>query len=157
MSDLHRAYLNVGSNLEPERNIPRCLELLRRATLVERVSALWETASVGYPGPNVLNLCAAVRTPLDAVGVRDQIVRPIEDQMGRVRTTNKNAPREIDLDLVLFDDVPHNAQNWEQAFWIVPLAELLPGFALANGETLADRAHRLQRTVWLRKRDDLLL
>ena len=157
MSELHRVYLDLGSNLEPEKNIPLAIKLLCDAGEIAAVSSVWETESVGYDGPNFLNVCVLLLTPLDAEQVKHKINRPIEAQMGRVRGENKNAPRPIDIDIVLFDETPHNTQTWNQAFVIVPLAELLPEFKTHSGVKLSDFAEQLQGQVWMRKREDILI
>ena len=157
MSDLHHVYLNLGSNLEPEENIPLAIKLLKEVGEISAVSSVWETESVGYAAPNFLNVCVLLRTPFDAEQVKHKINRPIEAQMGRVRGENKNAPRPIDIDIVLFDETPHNVQTWEQAFVVVPLAELVPEFKTHSGETLSDFAKQLQGQVWMRKREDILI
>jgi len=150
-------YLDLGSNLEPEKNIPAAVKLLREVGEIVEVSSVWETESVGYDGPNFLNVCVLLLTPLEANDIKYEINRPIESQMGRVRGKDKNAPRQIDIDIVLFDDTPHNTQTWEQAFVVVPLAELLPDFVHpVSGEKLSEFARQLQSQVWMRKRKDVL-
>ena len=152
MSELHHVYLNLGSNLEPEENIPLAIKLLKEVGEISAVSSVWETESVGYAAPNFLNVCVLLRTPFDAEHVKHKINRPIEAQMGRVRGENKNAPRPIDIDIVLFDETPHNVQTWDQAFVIVPLAELVPEFEhpLLN-EKLANLSDLLKKQVWIKK------
>lgn len=157
MSDLHYVYLNLGSNLEPEKNIPLAITLLKKVGEVSAVSSVWETESVGYAGPNFLNVCVLLLTSLDAEHIKYEINRPIEAQMGRVRGENKYAPRPIDIDIVLFDETAHNVQTWGQAFVVVPLAELVPEFKTHSGETLSDFAKQLQGQVWMRKREDILI
>lgn len=156
MSEWHHVYLNLGSNLEPEENIPLAIKLLKEVGEISAVSSVWETASVGYAAPNFLNVCVLLRTPFDAEQVKHKINRPIEAQMGRVRGENKNAPRPIDIDIVLFDETPHNVQTWDQAFVIVPLSELVPEFKTHSGETLSELAKQLQSQVWMRKREDVI-
>ncbi|NWF64562.1 MAG: 2-amino-4-hydroxy-6-hydroxymethyldihydropteridine diphosphokinase [Chloroflexi bacterium] len=157
MSNLHHAYLDLGSNLEPEENIPLAIKLLCEVGEIAAVSSVWETESVGYAGPNFLNVCVLLLTPLDAERIKYEINRPIEAQMGRVRGEEKNAPRPIDIDIVLFDGTPHNVQTWNQAFIIVPLAELLPEFKTPGGEKLSGFAKQLKSQVWMRKREDILI
>jgi 2-amino-4-hydroxy-6-hydroxymethyldihydropteridine diphosphokinase len=157
MSEIHHVYLDLGSNLEPEKNIPLAIKLLREVGEIAAVSSVWETESVGYAGPNFLNVCVLLLTPLNAEQVKHKINRPIEAQMGRVRGKEKNAPRPIDIDIVLFDENPHNVQTWNQAFVIVPLAELMPEFKTHSGEKLSDFARQLQGQVWMRKREDILI
>lgn len=156
MSDMHHVYLDLGSNLEPEKNIPLAIKLLCDVGEIAAVSSVWETESVGYAGPNFLNVCVLLLTPLDAEQVKHEINRPIEAQMGRVRGENKNAPRQIDIDIVLFDEMLHNVQTWKYAFVVVPLAELLPEFKTPGGETLSALAKQLKGQVWMRKREDVL-
>ena len=156
MSDLHHVYLNLGSNIEPEKNIPNALILLSEVGEIIEVSSVWETESVGYAGPNFLNVCILLLTPLDAEQIKYKIIRPIESQMGRIRGEDQNAPRPIDIDIVLFDDTAHNTQTWNDAFVIMPLAELLPDFLHAfSGEKLSAFAEQLNVKVWMRKREDV--
>lgn len=153
---MHRVYLDIGSNLEPEKNIPLAIKLLCEVGGITEVSSAWETESVGYAGPNFLNVCVLLNTQLDAEQVKYEINRPIEAKMGRIRGGNKNTPRPIDIDIVLFDETPHNVQTWDQAFVVVPLSELLPEFKTPGGERLSDFAKQLQGRVWMRKREDIL-
>ncbi|MBI2330846.1 MAG: 2-amino-4-hydroxy-6-hydroxymethyldihydropteridine diphosphokinase, partial [Chloroflexi bacterium] len=118
---------------------------------------VWETESVGYRGPNFLNVCVLLLTPLQADEIKKEIIRPIEAQMGRVRGEDKNAPRPIDIDIVLFDETPHNIQTWEQAFVVMPLVELLPDFKTVGGGKLSDFARQVQGQVWMRKREDVVI
>jgi len=157
MNEMHHVYLDLGSNLEPEKNIPLAIKLLCDVGEIAAVSSVWETESVGYAGPNFLNVCVLLLTALDAEQVKHKINRPIEAQMGRVRGKEKNAPRQIDIDIVLFDETPHNVQTWDQAFVVVPLAELVPEFKTHSGETLSELAKQLQGQVWMRKREDILI
>ena len=156
MTELHQAYLSLGSNIDAENNLPRAIELLRAAGEIVSISSVWETESVGFDGPNFLNACVLFLTPLQPVELKENIIRPIEAKLGRVRGEEKNAPRPIDIDIVLFDETPHNVQTWDQAFVVVPLAELVPEFKTHSGETLSDFAKQLQGQVWMRKRADVI-
>lgn len=158
MSDLHRLYLSLGSNIGAEVHLPQAVSLLRKVGRVEAVSSVWETESVGFDGPNFLNACILFHTPLPHTDFKTRVIRPIEDSMGRVRSSEKNAPRTIDIDMLLYDEQPLNVDFWEYAFVIVPLAELIPGFAHpANGVSLLEAAKQVQGPVWMRKREDVNL
>lgn len=158
MNSLHRLYLSLGSNIGAEVHLPQAVSLLRKVGRVEAVSSVWETESVGFDGPNFLNACILFHTPLLHTEFKAQIIRPIEDSMGRVRSSEKNAPRTIDIDMLLYDDQPLNVDFWEYAFVIVPLAELIPGFAHpTNGVNLLEAAKQGQGQVWMRKREDVNL
>lgn len=153
MSDLHDVYLNLGSNVESEKNVPNAILLLSDVGEIKEVSSVWETESVGYAGANFLNVCVLFITPLEPEEIKREIIRPIEAQLGRIRSLDKNAPRPIDIDIVLFDETPHNLQMWNQAFVIVPLAEVLPEFQHpVLNEKLANFSDLLKNQVWIQKK-----
>lgn len=158
MSDLHLAYLNLGSNIQPETNLVRAVELLHDYGKVLRVSSAWESRSVGAEGPNYLNACVLFQTELMQVELKENVIRPIEAQLGRQRGENKYAPRTIDIDIVLFDDQPYNDKFWQYAFVIIPLAEIYPEYKNPLlGETLAQTAARLRSQVWMEARLEVLI
>lgn len=158
MDDPHRLILSLGSNIGAEVHLPKTVELLREACRLERVSSVWESQSVGFPGPNFLNACVIVFTVHSPAEFKEKIIRPIEAKLGRERGSNKNAPRTIDIDIVLCDDQPLNTDFWEYAFVIVPLAELLPGFPHpVSGEKISALADQLTVRVWMRKREDVVI
>lgn len=158
MTELHRVTISLGSNIHAETNLPAAMRLLRQAGQVLAVSNVWETESVGFDGPNFLNACAVVSTSLQPVQFKQQIIRPIEASLGRVRSLEKNAPRTIDIDLLLIDDQPLNIDFWAYAFVVIPLAELLPGFIHpAQRQPLSEVARQLRQQVWVTPRSDVAL
>lgn len=158
MSKLHAVYLSLGSNIGAEKNLPKAIELLRRAGEIESVSTVWESESVGFDGPNFLNVCALFSTPLQSHELKEQIIRPIEAQLGRIRYADRNTPRTIDIDMVLFNETPLNLEFWEYAFVVVPLAELIPDFVHPiRHEKLTRAARQLKRQVWIVPRSDVVI
>ena len=158
MNDLHRAYLNLGSNIEPELNLPKAIQMLREHGQVREVSSIWESQAVGSDGPNFLNACVLFITHMQPYDLKERIIRPIEAKLGRVRHADKNAPRTIDLDIVLFDHQPLNVDFWDYAFVIVPLAELLPKFQHpARREKLSRVSGQLQDQIWIVPRTDVAI
>jgi 2-amino-4-hydroxy-6-hydroxymethyldihydropteridine diphosphokinase len=140
----HLAYLSIGSNINPEQNIARAIELLREHAPGLRLSTPHETSAVGSSGPNFINLAVCLPTPLDAAELKQQVLRPIENQLGRVRTADKNAPRTMDLDLILFDGQVIDGELWKRYYLAAPLAELLPELKNPQtGESLRETAQRL--------------
>jgi 2-amino-4-hydroxy-6-hydroxymethyldihydropteridine diphosphokinase len=157
MSNIHLAYLNLGSNIQPETHLVRAVELLRNYGEVLKVSSAWESKSVGAEGPNYLNACVLFQTGLRQVELKETVIRPIEAQLGRRRSENKFAPRTIDIDIVLFDDQPYNDKFWRYAFVIVPLAEIYPEYQNPLlGEPLLQTAARLRSQVWMEARPEVL-
>jgi 2-amino-4-hydroxy-6-hydroxymethyldihydropteridine diphosphokinase len=132
------SYIALGSNLGDRRAyLDRALAELRARAEVEvvRVSSVYETAPVGGPpGQNpYLNAVAEIRARLSAESLLETL-QDVENALGRVRT-EKDGPRTIDLDLLLFADMvcedpqltlPHPRLH-QRLFVLQPLAELAPG------------------------------
>ena len=140
----HRAFVGLGSNLhQPPRQLDRALEELARIPLtrVAAVSHYYRTAPLGCPEPqpDYLNAAAELETALEPEALLAEL-QAIEARHGR-RPAYRNAPRVLDLDLLLFDQrqiclpglqVPH-PRIAERAFVLVPLLELCPGLVLPSG------------------------
>jgi 7,8-dihydro-6-hydroxymethylpterin-pyrophosphokinase len=91
---------------------------------------------------------------LQPYDLKERIIRPIEAKRGRVRNADKNAPRTIDLDIVLFDNQPLNVDYWNYPFVVVPLAELIPDFIHpTRREKLSRVSEQLQDQNWIVRRD----
>ncbi len=158
MSESHTAYLNLGSNIEPERHLPGAIRLLREHGQVKAISNAWESHAFGSDGPNFLNACVLFLTPLDVIELKEQVIRPIEAALGRVRSADKYAPRTIDIDIILFDDEPLGGEFWSKAFVVVPLAELLPNFEHpTRHEKLFRVSEQLRSRIWIVQREDVVI
>jgi 2-amino-4-hydroxy-6-hydroxymethyldihydropteridine diphosphokinase len=153
----HRVYVGLGSNIEPEANLPRALDLLCEQVELEAISTVWETPPAGLKGHNFLNAVVLAKTQLTMGLLKSLVLRPAEIQLGRVRTANKYAPRTIDLDILIYDGRVIDKSIWEQAFIAVPLAELLPDLSHPEtGESLREAAQRLALDVKLKPRLEVL-
>jgi len=139
----HQACLLVGSNIQADENLRLALGRLQEWVVIQGTSSVWETAAVGSEGPDFLNLALLVSTPLDAAELKLQVLQPLEARMGRVRSADKNAPRPIDLDIIVFDGETVDGLLWKHAYRAVPVAELLPDLRSDSGETLKQAAERL--------------
>jgi len=128
-------YIALGSNLDDRlawlREARHCLGGVLTGL---RTSSIYETDPVGYEQqPRYLNAVVAGTTDLTPFDLL-HMVQMIEADLGRVRPF-PNAPRTIDLDLLLYDELmletpdltlPHPRLH-ERFFVLVPLAELAPG------------------------------
>jgi 2-amino-4-hydroxy-6-hydroxymethyldihydropteridine diphosphokinase len=157
MDELHEAYLNIGSNIEPEQNLREAVRLLREHGKVQAISNAWQSHAFGSNGPDFLNACVLFLTPLNARELKKQVIRPIEAKLGRVRGTYKYAPRTIDIDIILLDDEPFSREFWSNAFVVVPLADIYPDFHHPqNYEKLARVADHMRRQTWIEARPEVL-
>lgn len=117
---MKRFLLSIGSNIAPQKNIPKCIELLKSQFRLIALSSIYETAPVGSEGPRFWNLTAMIETPLDQENLL-QTLKTIEKRLGRKRDPkNKFAPRTLDIDLL------PQAGYLEQEFILIPLAEMAP-------------------------------
>jgi len=142
---LHRAYLCLGSNINPAENLRKAVDLLGKRTQLLALSTCWESAAVGSDGPNFLNIGALVAMSLDAIGLKEQVLAPIENDLGRVRSADKYAPRTMDIDIILFDGLVLDPEIWRRVYVALIFAEMIPGLKHPDsGETLAEIAQRLR-------------
>jgi 2-amino-4-hydroxy-6-hydroxymethyldihydropteridine diphosphokinase len=150
---VHRVCLLLGSNIQPEKNLPLAVDLLRKQLTILQISSVWESKAVGSDSANILNAALLALTSLEAEVLKEQVLHPLEAQLRRVRTRDKNSPRTIDLDILLFDQQLLELNLWQSAYRAVPMAEVLPNFQSETGEFLRDAALRLAQTtpIWVRK------
>lgn len=156
-SPAHQVCLLLGSNLQPEKNIVLGVDMLSLLGEITRISSVWETPSVGSAGPDFLNLAVLMNTPLEADELKEKILRPLEAQIGRVRSADKNAPRPIDIDIIIFDGQLLDAELWHYAHRAVPVAEIYPEYRSDRGETLSSVASQLAQTTHIRLKPDVLI
>lgn len=153
---IYTTYLGIGSNIQPADNIRQAVERLREVVEIEQASSLWETPPFGGSGPNFLNAVIRITTPLPIQNLKDDVLCRIEEELGRVRTADKNAPRTIDLDVLIYDGDVLEPELWTRVFIAVPLAELLPELRHpAEAISLRDTAQKLQQETPIRLRGKL--
>lgn len=164
---MNRAYLSLGSNITPGKNLQAAVWLLREYGAVRASSSVWESPALGGADqPNYLNAAVLLETQLSAASLRHQAITHIEIMLGRVRNPrNPHAPRPIDIDIMLFnrDILPLGNRNipdreiLERAFVALPLSELDPDYIHPEtGQTLAEIASGFSAEhSRLKRRDDV--
>ncbi len=141
---MHTTYLLIGSNIQPQINIQAALKLLRGMYPIIDCSGIWKTTAYGSQGPDFLNIVVKIESNLDQDAIKEQIIRPIETQLKRERFANKNAPRTIDVDIIIYDEKVIDQGLWNKFFITVPVAELLPQLKDPNtGKSLHEIAQEM--------------
>jgi 2-amino-4-hydroxy-6-hydroxymethyldihydropteridine diphosphokinase len=159
----HLAYVGLGANLgsagsTPAQTLVAATEALASLpqTRVDAVSRRYVSDPVDAAGPPFFNQVVRLRTHLSAPDLLDHL-QAIERDFGRTRPY-RNAPRTLDLDLLLLDDriidtprlvVPHPRLH-QRLFVLMPLAELdpalvIPGLGTVTGHLDAVQATQTQR------------
>ena len=130
-----RVFVGLGANLgDPQATVKHALAALAALPQTELVaqSSLYRTAPIQASGPDFINAVAELRTALQPQALLHAL-QAIESAHGRERPY-RNAPRTLDLDLLLFGqrvvhepglEVPHPRLH-ERAFVLQPLLELAP-------------------------------
>ncbi len=144
----NKAYIGLGSNLgESENFLVLALTDLRQAAAITTVqcSSFYRSSPVDSSGPDYVNAVAFIETTLSSIALL-QLLQKIELAHGRERPY-RNAPRTLDLDVLLFNDdvsqdpvltLPHPRMHL-RAFVLEPLQELVQQRAqLPTQETTTD-------------------
>jgi 2-amino-4-hydroxy-6-hydroxymethyldihydropteridine diphosphokinase len=144
------AYIALGANLgetleanaQAVRDAIQAIHALPHVQVTKQ-SSLYQTAAMeSLPGapksPDYINAVIEVSCTQPAQWLLEQLQK-IEQKAGRERPY-KNAPRTLDLDILLFGDekittdtltVPH-PRMWQRAFVLLPLAEIAPQLVSAQ-------------------------
>ncbi len=162
----HLAWLLLGSNLQPERNLPRAVDWIAAKESLLAVSSVWQSPpSDGSDQPDYWNAAVLIRTAKSPAEIYSAIFAPIERSLGRVRSADKFAPRTMDIDLAMYDDrtgdfsgrsLPH-PDILKRSYFALPLAEISPDkIHPATGESLRVIAGRFRNEA-IHKRGEISL
>jgi len=108
--------ISLGSNIDPLRNIESAMSILHNRFDVKKLAGPIRTTPVGpQDQPDFYNAAALLRTNLEQPALVHTL-KAIEDEMGRDRSRSRFGPREIDLDLVLWDGAVVDNDYYERDF-----------------------------------------
>jgi 2-amino-4-hydroxy-6-hydroxymethyldihydropteridine diphosphokinase len=168
MHPIRRCVLAIGSNLgERFNNLQGAVNALADTpeVWVTEVSPIYETEPVDAPegSKRFLNAVVLLDTTLAATRLLDR-AHAIEDAFGRERTGQANAPRTLDVDLIVVGDrrglddslrLPH-PRAAERAFVLQPWYDVEPDAVIPDTGAVADLLEKTDRSG-LTKREDLAL
>lgn len=100
---MNTAAIGVGSNIEPVENIEKAEKYISSDHSLIKSSSFIKTEPLGFKDQNdFLNGAFLVKTKLSK-NEFIKYLKSVEDKLGRVRTDNKNGPRTIDLDVLIWN------------------------------------------------------
>jgi len=128
-----KVYVGLGSNIDPEENLRFGIgELGARFGALE-LSNVYRNAAVGFDGNDFMNLVAGFESKATPAELHGMLMN-IHDLAGRRRNESRYAPRTLDIDLLLYDDlvlddppvrIPRS-DVLKYSFVLGPLAEIAP-------------------------------
>lgn len=132
---MEKAYLSLGSNVEPQTNLRSAIAALRGRFGDVVLSPVYRTSAIGFDGADFLNAAAVIDSDLDVFALNDWL-HALEDAHGRDRSGPRFGDRPLDIDIVFYGDrivdgpghlkIPR--PELEQAFVLKPLADIAPDF-----------------------------
>lgn len=159
------AYIALGSNQDPETYLPEAATLMAFLFKVTGVSSFYRNPALDRPDrPEFVNGMVRVETDFPPLTIKKELLMNLEEQLDRVRTEDKNAPRTIDLDLCLYGDMLYkegglvlpDPELTRRPFLYIPLLDIEPDILFpGTDEKLADLVLPRAKVKGLRKDDKL--
>ena len=96
--------IGIGSNIDADKNIPEMLRLLETKVEIIQVSQMVQTKPIGInEQADYTNGAVRIKTEMSLKAL-SVYLKALEDQMGRDRSQPKFGPRNIDLDILIWND-----------------------------------------------------
>ena len=135
------AFIGVGSNIQPERNITDALARLSKRADIKVISTFYKTTPIlRKDQDDYLNGVWQISTSMSPEKLKFDVLRKIEQELHRNRESDKYASRTIDLDILLFGDLIIQEENltipdpdiYKRSFIAFPLSELNPDLIIPD-------------------------
>lgn len=116
--------IGIGSNINAQVNIAQMLTLLQENFQVVQVSKMIQTKAIGITDqPDYTNGAVRILTDL-SIEQLSLFLKQLEDQMGRDRSQPKFGPRNIDLDILIWNNEIVDPDYYTREFLRQSAAEL---------------------------------
>jgi dihydroneopterin aldolase/2-amino-4-hydroxy-6-hydroxymethyldihydropteridine diphosphokinase len=134
-------FLSLGSNIEPEKNILEAVKLLAEHVRILEASTVYLTEPMRRRSqPKYYNCVLKIETDITPRKLKFDVLRVIEERLGRKRTEDKYAPRTIDIDIIVYgglrlstkDLVIPDPEIQKREFLAIPLCEIEPELVLPH-------------------------
>jgi len=128
--NFNEVVIGVGSNIDPENNIREAGKTIAKYHNLIKTTTLVETEPIGCTSQkNFLNGAFLIQTQMDSSTLKAWL-KDLETKLGRVRTENKNGPRTIDLDIIVWNGKIVDDEVYEREFLLNSIKELLPNLSI---------------------------
>lgn len=108
--------IGIGSNINAQANIAKVLNLMESHFVVMQVSTMVQTKAIGMTDqPDYTNGAVRILTEM-SIDELSLLLKKLEDQMGRDRSQPKFGPRNIDLDILIWNDEIVDADYYTREF-----------------------------------------
>ncbi len=160
---MSRVYVAIGSNIEPRENISKAARELARLFPGARFSSWYRNRAVGFEGDDFVNGVVGFTTDLPLRSVIEQL-HAVETLCGRPRNAPRWAPRSMDLDVLLYDNIVCAEPTMtlprpdllKRPYMLGPLAEIAPEVMHPTaGLTIGELWQRFDRDAHAMDRVDL--
>jgi 2-amino-4-hydroxy-6-hydroxymethyldihydropteridine diphosphokinase len=150
---MSHVYVAIGSNIDPEENISKAARELKRLFPSARFSSWYRNRAVGFDGDDFVNGVVGFETDLPLRAVIEHL-HAIEALCGRPRNAPRWAPRAMDLDVLLYDNLVCSEPTMtlprpdllKRPYMLGPLAEIAPEVAHPTaGLTIGELWQRFER------------
>jgi 2-amino-4-hydroxy-6-hydroxymethyldihydropteridine diphosphokinase len=127
---MNECIIGIGSNIDAQLNIPEMLRLLGTDVQIVQVSKMIQTKPIGLINQaDYTNGAVRIRTEMELETLTSYL-KELEDRMGRDRSQQKFGPRNIDLDILVWNNVVVDQDYYTRDFLRSSAEEL--GFKLEN-------------------------
>lgn len=116
--------IGIGSNIDAERNITEMLNRLSAKFEIVKISKFMQTKPIGITDQaDFTNGAVQIRTEMGLESL-SLYLKNLEDQLGRDRTQAKFGPRNIDLDILIWNNKIIDQDYYTRDFLRISAAEL---------------------------------
>ena len=123
---MNKAVISLGSNINPENNINKVKKILAQEQTLLCESKFVVTKPKGFQDQlDFINGALYIETKLNMQDLK-KYLKDVEHRLGRLRTENKNGPRTIDLDVVVYNNSIIDNDFYRYDFVKEAVLELLP-------------------------------
>jgi len=127
---MNECIIGIGSNINAEINIAEMLRLLSADVEIIQISKMIQTKPIGIKEQaDYTNGAVRIWTEMD-MKTLSSYLKQLEDRMGRDRNQEKFGPRNIDLDILIWNSTIVDPDYFTREFLRTSAAEL--GFESAN-------------------------